>query len=91
MVNYTNNKCHNDEDVLSPPFTILAPHSESLYKREILQKAGTNQWSHVMRKPVLPYANNKGADQPAHLSSLISAFVVRCLDSIISLVSISEI
>ena len=37
------------------------------------------------------YANNKGADQPAHPRSLISPFVVRCLDSIISLVSISEI
>ena len=31
----------------------------------------------------MPYANNKGADQPAHLHSLISTFVVRCLDSII--------
>ena len=39
----------------------------------------------------LPYATNKGADQPAHLRSLISAFIVRCLDSILSLVSISEI
>ena len=29
------------------------------------------------------YANNKGADQPAHLRSLIRAFIVRCLDSII--------
>ena len=44
-----------------------------------------------MRKPVLPYANNKGADQPAHPRSLISASVVRCLDSTTSLVSISEI
>ena len=42
--------------------------------------------SRVMRKPV--YANNKGADQSCRL---ISAFVVRCLDSIISLVSISKI
>ena len=49
------------------------------------------QMSHVMRKPVLPYANNKGADQHAHPRSLISAFVIRCLDSIMSLVSISEI
>ena len=40
----------------------------------------------------MPYANNKGADQPAHPRSLISAFVVvRCLDSIIPLVSISKI
>ena len=45
-----------------------------------------------MRKMCLmPYANNKGADQPAHPRSLISAFVVRCLDSIISLDSIAEI
>ena len=36
-------------------------------------------------------ANNKGADQPAHPCSLISAVVVRCLDSIISLDSIDEI
>ena len=39
----------------------------------------------------MPYANNKDADQPAHQHSLISAFVVRCLDSIIPLVSISKI
>ena len=39
----------------------------------------------------MPYANNKGADQPAYLRSLISAIVVRCLDSIIPLVSLSEI
>ena len=30
----------------------------------------------------MPCANNKGADQPAHSRSLISAFVVRFLDSI---------
>ena len=40
---------------------------------------------------LMSYANNKGADQPAHLRSLISAFVVHCLDSIISLDSIAEI
>ena len=32
----------------------------------------------------MSYANNKGADQPAHPRSLISAFVVRCLDSVMS-------
>ena len=40
---------------------------------------------------LMSYANNKGADQPAHPCSLISAFVVRCLDSIISRDSIAEI
>ena len=39
----------------------------------------------------MQYANNKGADQPARMRSLISAFVVRCLDSIISLLVIVEI
>ena len=41
--------------------------------------------SRAMRKCVMSYANNKGVDQPAHPRSPISAFVVRCLDSIISL------
>ena len=40
---------------------------------------------------LMPYANNKGADQPANPRSLISTFIVRSLDSIISLVSRSEI
>ena len=39
----------------------------------------------------MPYANKKGAEQPAHPRSLISVFVVRCLNSIIPLIYISEI
>ena len=39
----------------------------------------------------MSYANNKGTDQPAHPHSLISTFVVRCLDSIISLDSTAKI
>ena len=39
----------------------------------------------------MPYANNKGADQPACPHSLISIFVVHCLDSIIPIPGKSEI
>ena len=39
---------------------------------------------------LMSYATNKGADQPVHPRSLISAFVVRCLYSIISLDSMAE-
>ena len=39
----------------------------------------------------MSYANNKGVDQPAHPCNLISAFVVHCLDSIMSLVSVTKI
>ena len=37
------------------------------------------------------YANNKGVDQPAHPRSLMSVFIVRCLDSVTSLVSVTKI
>ena len=40
---------------------------------------------------LMSYANNKGADQPARPRSLISAFVVRCLDSVMPLVSVTKI
>ena len=44
------------------------------------------------RKPVFGgFANNKGADQPAHTRSLISTFVIRYLESIISRLASSEI
>ena len=47
-------------------------------------------WAMSWENLLMPYANNKGTDQPAHLRSLISAFVVRCLDSIILLLAIAE-
>ena len=37
------------------------------------------------------FANNKGADQSAHPHSLISALVIRCLESTISKLATSEI
>ena len=40
---------------------------------------------------LMSYANNKGTDQPVHPSSLIYAFVVHCLDSVMSLVSVTKI
>ena len=40
---------------------------------------------------LMPYANNKGADQPAHPRSLISTFVVRCLDSMTCVLALSKV
>ena len=48
-------------------------------------------WATSLENLFMPYANNKGADQPAHPSSLISTFVLHCLGGIIHLGSISEI
>ena len=35
----------------------------------------------------MPYANNKGADQPAHPRSLISTFIAHYLDSIMPILA----
>ena len=40
---------------------------------------------------LMSYANNKGADQPAHPCTLISTLVVRCLDSMICILAISKV
>ena len=40
---------------------------------------------------LMPYANNKGADQPAHPRSLISTFVVRCLNSLVCILAIPKV
>ena len=37
------------------------------------------------------FSNNEGADQPAHPRSLISAFVIRLLESMISKLATREI
>ena len=43
------------------------------------------------RTSVRGFANNKGADQHAHPGSLISAFVIRVLESTISKLATNEI
>ena len=43
------------------------------------------------RKFVFGFANNNGTGQSAHLCSLISTFVIRFLESIISKFAISKI
>ena len=56
-------------------------HHQLLYlnQSQLVSALTLSNLSHIMRKPVLPYSNNKDAD----LRSLISVFVIRCLDSII--------
>ena len=52
-----------------------------MFKEKIDQKK-SRRWhygymmSHVMKKLLIPYANNKGADQPACICRLICPFVV---------------
>ena len=46
---------------------------------------------HREKTCLLRFANNKGADQPAHPRSLISAFVIRVSERTISKLATSEI
>ena len=60
--------------------------SDTILWRNILKShhcTNQNEAGHE-KMCLMSYANNKGADQPAHPCSLISAFVDRCLDSIIT-------
>ena len=65
----------------------LRPRKMGRFQRALVFLIRAMSWENLF----LPYANNKGADQPAHLCSLISAFLVCCLGSIIPVVSISKI
>ena len=49
------------------------------------------EWTTPWENLFMAYANKKGADQPVHPHSLISTFVVRCLESIISTLDKSEV
>ena len=49
------------------------------------------KWATSWENQFMPYVNNKGADQPAHPHSLISTFVVPCLDSIIPILAKSKV
>ena len=49
----------------------------SSYKNIMLRK----NWPRREKTGLRAFANNTGADQPAHPRSLISAFVIRDLDS----------
>ena len=69
------------------------------FKDEVLDNWGGLGWAETLNEPChektyfcnTRNANNKGADQPAHPRSLISTFVVRCLDSIIHVLAKSKI
>ena len=48
-------------------------------------------WASMQENPSSWFPNNKGTDQPAHPRSLISAFVIRLLECIISTPATSKI
>ena len=73
------------------PQSLRSGTGTSTYEIKLSSSSSSSlSWSEPRHeKTCLCYANNKGADQPAHPRSLISAFVFAAIDSIIHLVSIS--
>ena len=71
----------------------FGPHStfHDLLQSRMVHLKCLKIWATSWEIMFMPYANNKGANQPAHPRDLISAFVVRCLDSLILLLAIAEI
>ena len=88
MQTYASQQKQNDKDIQA----VLVFHHD--LKLVVLMSDGDDCpiWATWRENLFLPYANNKGADQPAHdPRSLISTFIVRCLDSIIPQGYVSEI
>ena len=66
--------------------------AEKTYKlTPVLSFADNHNWALKREKVSSGFANNTGADQPAHPRRLISAFVILVLESIISKLATSEI
>ena len=57
----------------------------------LLREYLTLYWPRREKTCLREFANNTGADQPAHPRSLISAFVIRFLESIICKLATGEI
>ena len=53
----------------------------------MLNQSWATSWENLF----MPYANNSGADQPVYPHSLISTFVVHCLDSLMHTLAKSKI
>ena len=50
-----------------------------------------NKWTSTRENLSSGFANNKGADQLAHLRSLINAFIINFLENIISILATCKI
>ena len=57
----------------------------------IIPSCTYDKWASTQESCLCGFANNKGANQPAHPRSLVSVFVIRFLKSIISKLATSEI
>ena len=73
--------CHKFTISISGPLYTLIQRTRKGPADEML--IGT-KWVSTRENFLRKFSNNKGADQPAYPRSLISAFVIRFLDSIIS-------
>ena len=82
--------CYSQMHTLKYTIKLIALHSFLRHTLTLLSlrrdfKARQYIKDLVARKPcLLGFVNNKGSDLPAHSRSLISAFVIRLLESIIS-------
>ena len=73
---------------LSVSAIVSTPSEGSVHYSKTLKSSAVSVYGPGHAKTCLmPYGNNKGADQPAHLRHLISTFVVHCLDSMICIQS----
>ena len=78
-----------DPDQTAPKGAIWS--GSTLFAQPCLSESAQKLLSHIMRNLFMPNANKKGADQPAHSHSLISALAVCSQDRIIPILPKTKI
>ena len=72
--------------------TLFGPHHEKLCLMPHVNNKDVDQPGPGYAKTCLMlYANNNGAGQPARMRSLISTFVVLCLNGILCILAVSKV
>ena len=81
--------------ILCETFNQLKTYGQTNMNVFVLSLWGKYRWGLIgpghAETCLMSYANNKGADQLSHPRSLISIFVVRCLDSMIYILPLSKV
>ena len=93
LIKHSGRKQNGDPDQ-TPPHTAesdLGLHCLFMSHKKDARLIWVNIWASSRENLSSGVANNTGADQPGHLSSLISAFVVCFLESFICIFATGEI
>ena len=92
-ITYTDTNTEDCARIVEGMYNLVGSHIIDLYMPTMIQDSQTVLpfRPHHDKTCLRGFANNKGPDQPVHLRRLVSAFVIRLLENIISQLASSKI